>query len=208
MSDASPPLSGNDADTATAPATAGVTADSRERFVAYLRDLATRGDLATLATLRRGLKMTPDALIPCFPYVVPWVPASLSEPAQNARINEYVLVAGLFSLYPDAPRQGYGPGRATNLGATLRLVNNAAPGAGVERRFAAVLTTARENLGLPLRFAIHQAAKYHLPVDWVQLLRDVGAWERESRRVQRAWALAFWSSTSGRAPGARRRDEV
>jgi len=83
---------------------------------------------------------------------------------------------------------------ATNLGASLDRMAPSSDSArpGVERRFIALLNCDSEDLPTHLRYAIGLLSAKEVPVDWAQLLRDVIAWNQPTRRVQRAWARAFW----------------
>jgi CRISPR system Cascade subunit CasB len=113
------------------------------------------------------------------------------------------LVASLFALHPHSPPGGdRDAGRARwtqNLGNSLSWLvvglnryQRSAPSSthraahpGIERRFVALLAADRGDL---LR-------QHAIPVNWLQLLRDLGAWERPDRDVQRRWARSFWGST-------------
>jgi CRISPR system Cascade subunit CasB len=70
------------------------------------------------------------------------------------------------------------------------------PQPGVERRFVALLAADRDDVDAHLRAAVGLLRQHDVPVNWLQLLRDLGAWERPDRDVQRRWARSFWGSTS------------
>lgn len=184
---------------ASEPDAAADRRDYRARYVAQLQALAQRRDRAALATLQRGLRGNAAARLKCFPLVLPWLPDTLPPQRQD----DCLLVAGLFAHYPDAPLQGFGETRATNLGATLRLVarakeaHSASSAAGVERRFEILLRTSRRNLASALYPVIRLAKDEGAPVDWQRLLRDLAWWEAHMR-VQSAWSRAFWRADAHR----------
>jgi CRISPR system Cascade subunit CasB len=166
--------------------------DRATRFTEFLAGLADREDRAALAALRRGLGRRPGEVADPCRYVDPWL-----TPNDHAWIEAaFYTVASLFATHPLVWRRaGEDAERgATNLGASL---DRMAPGAdsarpGVERRFTALLNSDSEDLATHLRHAIGLLSAKDVPVDWAQLLRDLLAWNHPARRVQRAWARAFW----------------
>jgi CRISPR system Cascade subunit CasB len=38
--------------------------------------------------------------------------------------------------------------------------------------------------------------QHDVPVNWLQLLRDLGDWEHPDREVQRRWARSFWGGSA------------
>ena len=67
---------------------------------------------------------------------------------------------------------------------------------GVERRFATLLAADREDIDHQLRAVVGLLRQHDVPVNWLQLLRDLGGWARPDRDVQRRWARSFWGSAS------------
>ena len=63
---------------------------------------------------------------------------------------------------------------------------------GVERRFASLLSADREDIDHQLRAVVVLLRQHDVPVNWLQLLRDLGGWARPDRDVQRRWARSFW----------------
>lgn len=163
--------------------------DHPARFLASLKKLADEEERGALAALRRGLGKDPGAAPEMFPYVVPWVPAD----ARGWREHAYYLVAALFATHP---ADWIGDGTTNhNLGASWAWLAREAGGDGPERRFIALLAADREDLPAHLRHAVSLLRTHDIPIDWTQLLRDLLAWDHESRYVQQSWARAFWGLT-------------
>lgn len=149
-------------------------------LVASLLRLSKRDDRAALAALRRGLGKTPGTAPEMYPFVAPYL-----DPNEDARWEEACyLIAALFASHPS------GDHPAHNFGASFARLSQ--EGGGPERRFTALLASHRENLPHRLRQAVALLKAHDVPVDWYQLLRDVGRWNDDQRPVQRAWARAFW----------------
>jgi CRISPR system Cascade subunit CasB len=156
-----------------------------EAFVAYLGDLVRRDDRGALAALRRGLGKEPGLAAAMFPYVVPWI-GDGSVWDEDA----YYHVASLFAWHQGT--EWNGPGIRRNLGASFaRLALDTGSGS-IEGRFVAALDSPRSDLPDHLRHAVGLCRSHDVPVDWLQLLRDIRHWSAENRSVQRAWAREFW----------------
>lgn len=169
----------------TGRANAGPT-EKEKAFVGSLGKLVEKEDRAALAALRRGLGKRPGEAAEMFPWVAPWFSAEMSQRRQD----DYFLVAALFAVHQGRwVPSGSGP---TNLGASFRVLAARADSGSIERRFVALLNAAQEDLGEHLRHAVSLLKAHEAPVDWAQLLHDLGGWSWESRTVQRAWASAFW----------------
>ncbi len=153
-----------------------------------LLGLARDQDRGALAALRRGLGHPPGTVPAMFPYVEPYLGASPTRSREEASY----LVAALFASHPS--NWAHEDPLATNLGASLARI----PGRNdsIEKRFQALLACRREDLPDHLRHAVSLVRAHDIPVDWAQLLRDIQYWDSENRRVQRAWARAFWGPTS------------
>lgn len=180
--------------------------DPEHRFIAYLAGLAGKtlsGDerkengkeknLAALAALRRGLGKQPGEAAEMFPYVMPFIGDRLPQRRQE----DYFLVAALFAahqlIWPHVDDQH----QPTNLGASFRRLHAAFESGSIEQRFAALLNADRADLPEHLRHAITLLRAHDVPVDWLQLLRDLAWWDAERRGVQRAWARAYWRVVQG-----------
>lgn len=160
-----------------------------ERFVDFLEDLLARDDRAALAALRRGLGKEPGAAIEMHPFVMP----RLYGVKGRHREDVYFTVAALFGLYPRESWQGTDK-RATNLGASLGLLNANTEGDSVERRFVAMLNARVEDLPSHLRQIVGLLKANGVPVDWKTLLTDMIFWNDDNQRVQRRWSRAFWQA--------------
>lgn len=175
------------------------------QFINYLRGLVEREELAALAALRRGLGKEPGTAPEMYPYVVPFLP---DRPTAYHEAP-YYLVAALFAWHQkdwssDDPYR-------SNLGASLARLRweqavehgEKAPeqGDSIERRFVALLSSAREDLPYHLRQLIGLLRTKEVPINWRQLLYDIGFWD-DDRNVQRRWASAFWGQTASEQPTA------
>lgn len=173
--------------------------DSERRFITYLAALAgktetgeARGEqqknLAALAALRRGLGKRPGDASEMFPYVVPF----LADRMPERRQDDYFLVASLFAAHQLIWRRADEQHERTNLGASFRRLASVVESGSIGKRFVAMLNAERVDLPDHLRHAISLLRAHDIPVDWLQLLRDLRGWDWESRAVQRSWALAYW----------------
>lgn len=125
----------------------------------------------------------------------------------NDAFDAYLLTAELFGIYaaggtemPDAARL---PEYRRSLGASARLVNGRRidsqgdavdENAGITRRFEALLALPFEDLPGELRRFLRLLRSKDAPVNFNRLLRDLLAWERSERSVQRRWARDYWPS--------------
>lgn len=180
------------------------------RFTRMLYTLWERDDRGALAALRRGLGKGPDEDTPeMFPYVVP-IAGSLPPSVQE----NYYLVAALFAAYAAAlPRSGAPafdlsvPGFQRNFGASMsRLRRHGVEGGNDDaatRRFVILLSSDREELPDRLRAAVRllRSQTPPIPIDWLQLLRDLNhwddrpaPWDAARATVKRRWARGFWGS--------------
>lgn len=178
-------------------ANAATRVDGVHAFTTYLASLVRDERRDALAALRRGLGKHPGQAAEMFPYVVPW----LSDAMSPTRQADYFLVAALFASHQiswptSQSDQGDSPESVqrgpTNLGVSFRRLASATDSASIEQRFVALLNAQREDLPTHLRHAISLLRAKDIPVDWARLLSDLGNWSREDRRVQSAWAQAFW----------------
>lgn len=167
-----------------------------ERFIGYLVRLAADGERGRLAALRRGLGKPPGTVAEMFPTVAPWI--SERTEGQPWLEDSLFVVASLFALHP-VNRACDDERRPWSLGAAMRVLADSGTSDGPERRLVAMLKCRREELPAHLRGVVSLLAGKQIPIDYVELLRDVRWWGNEDRRVQRKWARAFWG---GRAADA------
>ena len=164
-------------------------------FIRRLQELATNQDRGALAALRRGLGRPPGAAAEMFRYVEPWLPERRSADQEAA----YYLIASLFALHPKSVSEG-------NLGQHLASIRSKGKDDedkgdedkddALERRFSALLAAHPDDLPNYLRQAVSMLKSKETPINWDQLLRDVQAWDAPDRRVQKAWARAFWGKSN------------
>jgi CRISPR system Cascade subunit CasB len=163
-----------------------------DRFAARLRQLEKDGDRATLAQLRRGLGKSLGFAAERDGWVIARVPPTLPDPALEA----YCLTASLFALHPQAGGAGSLAASFASWHDQERQRLGKAPGErldNIDRRFAALLHSDREDLPDRLRRAVALLKAHEVPVHWAQLLRDVQFWDHPRRRVQVRWSRDFWA---------------
>ena len=164
-----------------------------EAFIGYLERLHEREDRAALAALRRGLGKEPGEDMEALKHVLRFNPPERDE-------HWYCLVGALYALHPATwmTESGERP-FAANFGASLsRLWFARETGReSLEQRFVALLSADQSELPDKLRHAVNQLRSETIPVNWLQLLRDLRFWDADGRRVQRRWARAFWSASAG-----------
>ncbi len=166
-------------------ATAKVQPGKGERFIRYLEELADKEDRAALACLRRSLGKSPGEAAETHRYVLRFNPEQWDEWA-------YYLIAGLFAMHPESWRKTEDDKRLTNLGASFAWLKSKTDSDSIEKRFVALLDCHADDLADHLRHAVSLLRSKEIPVDWLQLLRDLRNWNHEDRFVQRGWARAFW----------------
>ena len=168
------------------------------RFAEHLAGLAIRANegnsdaRAALAALRRGLGKEPGEVAEVAQQVMPWI----GEHDRTDTVAAYFQIAALFAGHRGSWQHTDGE-RLTNLGASFRRLAGPPGGpdeSGPERRFVALLNAHPDDLDRHVRHAVSLLKSDVIPVDWAQLLRDIQEWTHEARRVQRAWARAFWGS--------------
>jgi CRISPR type I-E-associated protein CasB/Cse2 len=149
-------------------------------------------DRATLAELRRGLDRPFGEAHHRDGWVLRNVPNALSDEEMDAAC----LIASLFALHPARLPEG---DRDRNLGWSLRQVRDKQPGGEedgqgpVSRRFTHLADSNATDLPDRLRHIVTLLrSRDETPIDWLQLLRDVLAWDYQGHPVQRNWSRAFW----------------
>lgn len=151
-----------------------------KKFVAHLESL--REDRAALAALRQGLGQPPGAAPQMYPYIEPW----LTEVNSARLAKAYYLIAALFAYHPQ-------PGGSGTVGHHFADIRNLSGNdTAVERRFTILLAAHRDDLPFYLRQAVSFLKAKAIPVNWVQLLKDVRGWDHPDRYVQQRWARAYW----------------
>lgn len=172
-------------------------------------------DRAALAHLRKALGKTPNKALTAFHSVVGW-----TQDFENEwEVECYFLVASLFGLYQRGEMsQSWHHDKnlrdeQRNFGASFRRFEfeeakkngdnepNKERSKSLEKRFTALLNSRSADLSVRLRHAVLLLKSNQVPIDWVQLLKDLLQWKRfdtfatyRSRGVspQRKWAQSFW----------------
>ncbi len=181
---------------------------AESRFIGYLESLVPRGSdkdsresehRAALATLRRGLGRDTGMVTEMYRYIGRYLPID-AKPWQE---DAYFLVGALFAMHPRHWPSQEG-GSHNNLGASFRqLRQKEGSSESIEKRFVALLDASDKTLMHHLRHGISLMRAGEVPVNYLQLLRDIQGWSWDNRSVQRRWARAYWTgSTALEAAGA------
>jgi CRISPR system Cascade subunit CasB len=94
-----------------------------------------------------------------------------------------LLVASLFALHP--ARGGKG-----GVGSAVRRIKDKS--GSIEKRFSALVDSDRDALTVKLRYMTTLLKSNNVPVDWLQVLKDLSSWEHQDRFVQRRWVSEFY----------------
>jgi CRISPR system Cascade subunit CasB len=180
------------------------------RLIEELKRLAERretdsGARATLAILRRAVGKSPGEAADAARFVWGFLPRDAPPWQVDGEEEAFHLIAGLFALHPKPWPQVETDTRARNLGASFAMLRRKTEehggGESVERRFVALLNSHGDDLPKHLRQSISLLRSEDVPVDWLELLRHVRAWDSGTRWVQRRWAQAFWGAVAPTASG-------
>jgi len=150
-------------------------------YIAWLEDMNAR-DTKVRAVLRRSLAFDPGAHIPAFPYVEPF----LKGEAEGWRRQMHYLVAGLWAAHWREGRTG----ALMPFAKACALHQLGSGSASTERRFIHLLDADREQLPNRLRQMV--ALLNEQPIDFQTLLGDLLYWNHPDKKVQNAWARAFY----------------
>lgn len=152
-------------------------------FIEYLEDLNQR-DTKVRAVLRRSLSFEPGVYPVVFPYVEPYL--KNEDGAWKRKV--YYLVAGLWAQHR---REGLN-GESKPIGIALADYVKASGSQSVEQRFIALLDADEDQLSYRLRQIIALLKEGN--IDFEKLLKDLLAWNNESKWTQRRWAQDFYHS--------------
>lgn len=163
-----------------------------ESFIQHLQGLASR-DRGAMAALRRSLGFEPGAYPPAYPAVERF---AAQGPDSDAQRQALYLCAGLFALHP-----AHATGRP--LAAALGQAMQQRGSDSIEKRFIALLASEPESLPNHLRQVVSLLAADQRPIDYAELLTDLGRllqrWNEEQRdRVRQRWARAFYRAVEPR----------
>jgi CRISPR system Cascade subunit CasB len=143
-------------------------------------------DTAVVAVLRRSASYEPGFYPPAFPSIEPYV-RGLGDWERKAT---YLTAA----CWAHARRRERGQG-LTIAAAARTLRNHQAMGSkNIEQRFTALLDADSDELEWRLRHLTTQLTAAAIPIDWPAVLKDLWAWNSQTRHVQIKWAREFWSS--------------
>ena len=152
-------------------------------FIGYLAGLRNAEGSGALADLRRGLAGDPWNEIRMHRYVVPNLKDNMYPWDQKV----YYMVAALFASHPDSGGMG-------DLGDSMERLTGKTGSQSMESRFIALLSAHQDDLFDQLRHAISLLKSKEIPVDWVQLCRDLRRWNDPDRRTQIKWSRSYWKS--------------
>lgn len=167
--------------------------DDFTRFVSELYSLNTRAHKGlsdargALARLRRALGQTLN-----YSVIRDLAPALPEQGLSDQDLDNYLLVAGLFALY-QPPSQGRPP--SISFGGTLKALRAHKPFASesLDQRMTAVLEARKEDLPYRLRQIVHLLKGSPHQPNWINLLKDLKAWNHTDRKIQRRWAKDYWT---------------
>ena len=153
-------------------------AELDERIEKFMDSLG-KLDAGGRAQLKRnaGKRLTEAQHIGTFYRVLPY-----GTPRYQEEI--FFLVATLYPL-ADGGAQG-------NFGASLRRARDGQNDNGLNRRIEVLLDADQTQLPFRLRQAVRLLYSKRVNIDWPQLTRDLFFWNGEERRVQQAWARAYF----------------
>lgn len=151
----------------------------RNPFVNYLIGLKKRENRGALAALRRG-SIRPDKQVTLMgAYIIRWLPSNPPSWVED----RYYLLAGLFARHPVNVDKG-------NMGNHLAKLANNMP--TLDKRMIRLLGATWEEFPDHLGTAVTLLKANDIPVNWDQLMKDIGGWGHPAHYVQRQWANAYW----------------
>jgi CRISPR system Cascade subunit CasB len=167
------------------------TAEVLHRLDAALYRVGT--DPTGLAALRRGAGRTPMDLPGTWPVLLPVVhDAPWAEEAVHHALT-------LYSVHQQSvPTSMHKPG--VGLGAAARQLRAQRDGGGIDRRLLAAASAASTAaLAQHLRGLVTLLRGERLPLDYLQLTRDLLAWPDPQRAsvVRRRWARDLYATSAG-----------
>ncbi len=136
-----------------------------------------------LAALRRGLGRPFGEAADMYPIVVPFLPDKIYR--KEERI--FYLIGALFAWHPSDMKKG-------NLGDSLKmLAAERGESESLERRFIALLNCHTDDLPGHLRQNVGLLKSGDIPINWIQLFKDILKWDHPDKFVQKRWAKSFWA---------------
>ncbi len=169
-------------------------------FIRFLYSLAPQDankppDRGALALLRKGLGKPLGTVIEMHPIVY----SHLDDSISNWDEWRFFLVASLFALhYKNYIKLDKETTDSRSLGFSFRSLLSPDRGdqdKSLEKRFTRLLQSHREDIDYHLRQSIQLLKSHEIPVDYLQLLKDLKYWDHERRVVQSRWAKDLWTSS-------------
>jgi CRISPR system Cascade subunit CasB len=156
-----------------------------DEFFQELAQLA-EADSAVVAVLRRSASYDPGLYPPAFPSIEPYV-----HGLGNWQRKATYLAA---ACWAQGTRRNHGEGLAFPVAARTLRNHQSMGSKSIEQRFTALLDADSDELQWRLRHLTTQLAAAAIPMDWPALLKDLWAWNSQTRYVQIKWAREFWST--------------
>lgn len=175
-------------------------AESREKS----REESKRNEREIIARFRESVRTgSPIEILKYIQRHFDELPEDLPRFERTKIEDSYLLIAGLFGLYPSISR--HKTDKYSNLGTSLSEYENEVSGgkrktsedqtvSGTERRFLGLLRANDEDLPQYLRQTIQLLESKKISINWFQLLKDVQNWSSDGKFVQRSWAREFWKT--------------
>lgn len=163
--------------------------DAQYAFIMYLTSLTVENNRGTLATLRRGLTGDPFYDLRLHQFIARHIPdEDRDSRLGGTKEKTYYLVAALYANHPCVTQAG-NFGDHLRAATVLREDREAA-----ERRFTALLNIRLEDIHKPLRQALNMLSfqQQNVPVNWMNLFKDLLNWDDPEKSIQRDWANGFW----------------
>lgn len=145
-----------------------------------------KNDNATKANLKRALSGDSRHLRAIYPVILPL----LSEQEIQYQLDQWLLITSLFAFYP----QELNLETSLNFGVSARRLMGDGSSKGPERRFRALLDTSIEDIQSPLTAMVRLMKAKGIPINYPQLLVDLGQWNHSDQYIQDKWAQAFWNA--------------
>lgn len=166
---------------------------SNADFIDHLVRLADPdNDRGPVATMRRATSGEARDLAKLYPFVLPCVDRDEDE-------EPYILIAGLFGIYPTRPTD---QSRSVSLAQALRRYYvDTGSRQSVEDRFVALLRCHRDELAEHLRHAVNLVKDTHHALRWTDVLYALQRWDEPAEadtHPRRLWARDFWGFVGAR----------
>ncbi|MGE4427074.1 MAG: type I-E CRISPR-associated protein Cse2/CasB [Solirubrobacteraceae bacterium] len=174
-------------------------ADALHEQLVRLDRAAERHDsnaLRSLASLRRGggrpfgdRDASPELMRLVGRHIDLESPFRMSDEISRTLDDALVVAALVAQGRPYVRRAKRGGG---SLGRDLRALTTVRRPENVEDLLGLLLGASRDELPRHLRRTVALLGAHRLGLDVAQLVRDLGAWDRDDHEVQRRWAFHFW----------------